>query len=233
MDSPANRLAHGRAVHRRESPLAAGIIVGGDAPGQFGVVGQQRLVDNGGAHALASDALRLQGRAPQPGALIFLQKCGSLVLGPRKDGAGVVGVGYTGPRPCIRPAGRSVGRTRPAKADSAGRCTAQPLSKSGRGFRRVSAPARRWARAAGASGLSSAAGRQPQRQQVERQHCGAVHGVTSFSIFRLSKAFPENALLLRGGGRQWPPLPSSVCCKSPVCPPESGGRSGFITGLTA
>ena len=45
-------------------------------------------------------------------------------------------------------------------------------------------------------GLGSAAGRQPQRQQAERQHCGAVHGVTSFYTYTQAvKAFPENVLL--------------------------------------
>ena len=57
------------------------------------MVGQQRLVDNGGAHALAGDALRLQAAHPQPGVLIFLQKCGGLILGPGKRSAGVVGIG--------------------------------------------------------------------------------------------------------------------------------------------
>ena len=174
---------HGRAVHRGGLPLAAGIMVGGDAPGQFGVVGQQRLVDNGGAHALAGDALRLQAAHPQPGVLIFLQKCGGLVLGPRKDGAGVVGVG-------IQVLGRVFARlvgllgvlVQPRQITQ----VAVRLNGNGRlrNFRRVFVRQRSGRRCGrGCGGIhrpGSPAGRKAQRQQPGRQKHNASHRNSSF-----------------------------------------------------
>ena len=224
---------HGRTVHRGGLPLASGIIVGGDAPGQFGVVGQQRLVDNGGAHALAGDALRLQAAHPQPGVLIFLQKCGGLVLGPRKDGAGVVGVG-------IQVLGRVFARlvgllgvlVQPGQiAQVAVRRSRFGGWGGGFGGCRLRHSGGRGGRG---GGLGSAAGRQPQRQQAERQHCGAVHGVTSFSIFRLSKSFSGKcaAALSWRAGIGAPT--SSVCCKKPgLSPGKRGQIRALRIGLTA
>ena len=80
-------------MHRGSLPLAAGITVGGNATGKLGVVGQQRLVDDGYVYALAGNAPRLQAAYTQAGVFTCFQQCGSLVLGPGKHSAGVIGVG--------------------------------------------------------------------------------------------------------------------------------------------
>lgn len=80
---PASRLATAGPCIEAVS-LAAGIVVSGDAVGKFGVVGQQRLVQNGDVHAPAGDAARLQAAHTQTGVFARLQQCGGFVLGPAK-----------------------------------------------------------------------------------------------------------------------------------------------------
>lgn len=90
---PGQQAGYRRTVHGTGLPLAAGIVVSGDAVGKFGVVGQQRLVQDGDVHAPAGDAARLQAAHTQTGVFALLQQCGGFVLGPGKRSAGVVGIG--------------------------------------------------------------------------------------------------------------------------------------------
>ena len=92
---PRQNACHGGAVQRAlvEAAVDARLTVSGDSAGDFRVVGQQGLVNDGDLYALPRDAARLQGTHAEAGVPARFQQGGGFVLGPHKDGAVIEGVG--------------------------------------------------------------------------------------------------------------------------------------------